>query len=294
MSHPYLTCLLVSVCPVSRVAPAPAQVVTSVDGKRVLHISAGGNHTMAVIEHDPRSRRSHHPSGTPAATPTGHHAYGAAAGGGGGPAYSRLASYAPGHHHPSLAGSAGDARSLRDSHNGGGSVGASMGSLLGMASPFQIAQSLPVAAAAAGLQSLGQMVATVGPRSKALAAAALGSAGSGGAGSDGSRSGQGGAGGGRAGASSRRHSSSTNSRMVAIPAPSAAPFLPSGSVTRSETGTHARDLRRGATSRLHHHTHNSALSAAPHFNKSASMNNAHIAKVRVGVIVSASIVGRMV
>ncbi|KAG2441550.1 hypothetical protein HXX76_003171 [Chlamydomonas incerta] len=265
------------------------QVVTSVDGKRVLHISAGGNHTMAVIEHDPRSRRSHHPSGTPSATPTGHHAYGAAAGGGGAPAYSRLASYGPSHHHPSLAGSAGDARSLRDSHNGGGgSVGAGMQSLLGMASPFQIAQSLPVAAAAAGLQSLGQMVATVGPKSKALAAAALGSAGSGGAGSDGSRNGQGGAGSARTAASSRRHGS-TNSRMVAIPAPTAAPYLPSGAVTRSETSSgHNRDMRR-ATSRLHHHAHAAAaLAGQPHFNKSASMNAAHVAKAALETTSAAS------
>ena len=37
--------------------PPLCQVVAAVDGKRILHISCGGHHTLAVCEHDPKDPR---------------------------------------------------------------------------------------------------------------------------------------------------------------------------------------------------------------------------------------------
>ena len=37
------------------------QVVASLDGRRVLHVSCGGHHTMAVCEHDPQAARKSYP-----------------------------------------------------------------------------------------------------------------------------------------------------------------------------------------------------------------------------------------
>ncbi|GFR46259.1 hypothetical protein Agub_g7811 [Astrephomene gubernaculifera] len=241
---------------VAQVDHSLPQIVTAVDGKRVLHVSAGGNHTMAVLEHDPRTRRSHQTPLMSAATPT--HPYGNAAaatpsaGGGGG--FARPASYAAMYH--SAAGSSSMIlREGRDGGAGNGGGGGGMGSLLSMSSPFQLTNSLPITAAAAALQ---QMVASSvgGTRGKPSLA-----------GSDSSRTTHG---------TARRHQSS---RLVAIPvAPS------QSSSARVEHSHHHHhhprsDLRRSAT-RLQHSGGQAggASGPAPGLPKSASMS-AHLGKV---------------
>ncbi|GLC74622.1 hypothetical protein PLESTF_001536100 [Pleodorina starrii] len=118
------------------------QIVGSLDGRRVLHIAAGGNLTMAVMEHDPRTRRSN-PGPITASTPTNPFGGSAAATpSGGGGIQSQRQSYAQ---YQSMVSAA-----VRD---------------VGTAAAFQLSQSLPLAA---GLQSLQQMVSgSVGTRSKA-------------------------------------------------------------------------------------------------------------------------------
>ncbi|KXZ53218.1 hypothetical protein GPECTOR_7g1111 [Gonium pectorale] len=206
------------------------QVVSAVDGKRVLHVSAGGNHTMAVIEHDPRGRRA--PPQTPAATPSNPYGNGALATPGGNvTGGGRSAAHMQG---PSMAG----ALPSRDGSGIGAS--ASAASLLGMSSPFTIAQALPMSAAA-GLQTLQQMVGTVVPRSKLSTPS----------GNSASR------------VPSRRHQG--GSRMVAIPAVS----------HRSDLLTSRNDLRRSMARAPQPVAVSASVGALPghgHFPKSQSVN----------------------
>ncbi|GIL96509.1 hypothetical protein Vretimale_2308 [Volvox reticuliferus] len=122
------------------------QIVGSLDGRRVLHIAAGGNLTMAVMEHDSRTRRSNPgPSAMP--TTTNHFGGSTTSTPSGGGAHSRALSVAQ---YQSVVG--GFATGVRDASS---------------AAAFQISQSLPITVAAAGLQSLQQMVSGgVGSRSK--------------------------------------------------------------------------------------------------------------------------------
>lgn len=119
-----------------------AQIIPSVEGKRVLHISAGGKHTMAVVEHDHRPGRMRHGP----TTPTG--------------AYGQMGAQSLGAHsvhprvpsmHPVMASTNNFATVLRESASN-------------ITTPF----SQPVAAvAAAGLQSLQNMVSnSVAPKVK--------------------------------------------------------------------------------------------------------------------------------
>jgi hypothetical protein len=38
----------------------PTQVVSAIDGRRIINVACGGNHTLVVCEHDPRDHSRHH------------------------------------------------------------------------------------------------------------------------------------------------------------------------------------------------------------------------------------------
>ncbi len=119
-----------------------AQIIPSVEGKRVLHISAGGKHTMAVVEHDHRPGRIRHGP----TTPTGAYGQMGAQSLGAQSVHPRVPSM-----HPVMASTNNFATALRESASN-------------ITTPF----SQPVAAAAAaGLQSLQNMVSnSVAPKVK--------------------------------------------------------------------------------------------------------------------------------